>query len=115
MAYEIRRAIACRRDLEEIFDHLMTSHVNLGSSTAEAFDLAARRLSAIEQEIQTLGRTPHQGTLWPEILPGLRWVTKNRAIFYFRVDDAARRLDLLAIFHGTQDHKAHILTRIAKG
>ena len=55
--------------------------------------------------MQALGQAPLQGTLWPDLLPDLRWVIKNRAIFYFRVDERAAVLRVLAIFFGGQDHR----------
>ncbi|MBU2961380.1 type II toxin-antitoxin system RelE/ParE family toxin [Citreicella sp. C3M06] len=115
MVYEIRRAVACRRDLESIFDHLLNAYGDLGASPQEAFDQAVNRLHGIEEDIDALARQPHQGTLWPEVMDGLRWVTRRRAIFYFRIDETARRIDLLAVFFGGQDHKVQILARIRQG
>jgi len=112
VAYEVRRSLACRRDLEVVFDHLAAAYEELGDSVEDAFGRAEARLAQIEDELDGLGAAPHQGTLWPEVMDGLRWTTKNRAIFYFTVDDATRIVNVLAVFFGGQDHKAHILRRI---
>lgn len=115
MVYEARRSVACRRDLESIFDFLIDAHRNLGASAEGAVDRAARRIAAIEDDIDVLGAAPHQGALRPDIMDGLRWVAKDRAIFYFLVDHSAGRIDLLAVFFGGEDHKARILDRMRVG
>ncbi len=51
----------------------------------------------------------------PELLPGLRRVTKNQAIFHFDVDDGEKTLRVLAIFFGGQDHQRHMLKRLVSG
>jgi plasmid stabilization system protein ParE len=60
----------------------------------------------------SLGEKPHQGTLRPELLPGLRSVTKQRAIFYFIVDEPKRQVRVLAVFFGGQDHQRQMLRRL---
>ncbi|MFN3614420.1 MAG: type II toxin-antitoxin system RelE/ParE family toxin, partial [Rubrimonas sp.] len=112
MAYEVRRSVACRRDLAVILDHLIAAHLALGEGPDEAFERAVRRIRAIEDAIDALGAAPHQGTLRPDLMAGLRWVAKDRAVFYFVADDAAARVDLLAVFFGGQDHRARMLERI---
>ena len=48
----------------------------------------------------------------PDTMPDLRRVTKDRAIIYFRVVEAAKRVQFLAIFFGGQDHQNHMLSRL---
>lgn len=112
MAYEVVRSARCDADLDVIFDFLVRSHEELGESTDVAIERAASRLRDIEHDLQRLGDTPHQGSLWPEVRDGLRWVTMRRAIFYFVVDDDAARVSVLAVFHGGQDHRRAVLERI---
>lgn len=112
MVYKVRRSLAARGDIEAIFDFLVESFEGLGDVAGAAFERAVLRIEQIEDAMEALGAAPHQGTLWPEVMPGLRWTTKDRAIFYFIVDDDACRLDVLAVFFGGQDHKRHILDRI---
>ncbi len=44
--------------------------------------------------------------------PGLRHVTKGRAIFYFFIDEATKSVHGLAVFFGGQDHHQHMLARL---
>lgn len=115
MVYEVRRSVACRLDIESVFDFLFDAHLSLGESIVGSIDRAARRIALIEGAIDALGSVPHQVTLRPDLMAGLRWVSKDRAVFYFIVDDAARRIDLLAVFFGGEDHKQRILERIRVG
>jgi plasmid stabilization system protein ParE len=111
--FEVIRSEDCDLDLELIFDHLFAAYSELGDPVRDAFVRAERRLLEIEGEIDRLGRVPYQGTLDPRIMDGLRHVTKNSAVFYFIADEAERRVRVLGVFFGGQDHRAHILRRIA--
>lgn len=115
MVWRVERSEATDRDLEAIFDFLFETAIGFGDSPEEAFDRAARRIGAIEAAMLGLGRAPRQGTLHPDLLPGLRHVTKDRTIFYFDLDEAARRVRVLAIFHGGQDHRRRALIRLLRG
>lgn len=63
--------------------------------------------------MERLGAAPFQGTLLPDLMPDLRRVTKDRAIFYFRVFETAKQIQILAVFFGGQDHQMHMLRRLA--
>lgn len=115
MVFEVRRSLACRRDLDQLFDHLLQSYLDLGERSDSAFERAVARIEEIESRIDALGAAPHQGTLWPEVLPGLRWTTKDRAIFYFIVDDIEDIVRVLAVFYSGQDHHAQMRGRITSG
>ncbi|WP_226629012.1 type II toxin-antitoxin system RelE/ParE family toxin [Alloyangia pacifica] len=115
MAYRVLRAAAVERDLELIFDFVASSAEALGEPAEAAFDMAARRIGGILDAMEGLGAVPHQGTRRPELGPALRHVTKDRAIFYFDVDDAAEELRVLAVFFGGQDHDRRILLRLLTG
>ena len=65
--------------------------------------------------MERLGRAPFQGTLREELRPGLRQVTRNRAVFYFEVDAAGKELRVLAVFFGSQDHVVRMLHRLGRG
>lgn len=112
MAWTVERAEDTDRDLEAIFDFLFDAAVGFGDSPAEAFDRATARLAAIEEAM--LGRAPRQGTTDPDLPPGLRHTTKDRAIFYFELDEAARRVRVLAVFFGGQDHRRAMLVRLLR-
>lgn len=112
--FEVVRSRASDRDLEVILDHLIETYQALGDPFPEALERAAARIRAIEGDMERLSHAPFQGTLREDILPGLRQVTKNRAIFYFLTDDPAGLIRILAIFFGGQDHLAHMLRRIGR-
>lgn len=115
MAYKVSRSTACDADLDAIFDYLFLTYQELGDDAAEAFERAATRVLRIDADLRALGEVPHQGTLEPRIMDGLRHVTKDRAVFYFTLDEAARELRVLAVFFGGQDHRAHLLARMKAG
>jgi len=112
MRYAVLRARDIDHDLSAIFDFLFESHKAFGEDDETAFARAAARIHGIEDAMAALSRAPHQGTLREEILPGLRAVTKDRAIFYFDVDDESRTLRVLAVFFGGQDHQRRMLARV---
>jgi plasmid stabilization system protein ParE len=112
MRHKVIRSPAAEHDLDAIFDFLFESYVKLGDDADSAFERAAERVPAIDTEMGKLGRTPHQGTLRPELRPGLRSVTKDRAIFYFEVDEEKRVVRVLAVFFGGQDHQRAMLRRV---
>ncbi|MFT3727611.1 MAG: type II toxin-antitoxin system RelE/ParE family toxin [Terricaulis sp.] len=113
MPYRVERALDTDDDLAAIFDFLLNSYIGFGDARDEALERAAVRIEGIEAEMLTLGDIPHQGTLRPELLPGLRSVTKQSAIFYFDVDDDLRLVRVLAIFFGGQDHQRAMLQRLS--
>lgn len=110
--YSVHRSQSCDADLEVIFDHLFGAYCDLGDSVEESLMRAAARLRNIEDALERLGDVPQQGTLEPRIMAGLRHVTKENAVFYFIVDEAAREVRVLGVFFGSQDHRRHILKRI---
>lgn len=114
MAYRVERAHDTDADLEAIFDFLVQSYTEFGEPWAEATDRAAKRLDKISDLMLALGAAPYQGTRRDDILPGLRSVTKDRAIYYFDVDEAAQRVRVLALFFGGQDHRRAMLKRLMK-
>lgn len=110
--FAVVRSAAARHDLELIFDHLFASYREFGDMPDEAYRRAANRIHAIEDAMGRLGRAPFQGTQREDLLPGLRQVTKDAAIFYFTVDEHDERVTVLAIFFGGQDHRLHMLKRL---
>lgn len=113
MSYRVERSLDTDHDLAAIFDFLLNSFMAFGDDRSEALERAAARIEAIEAEMLALGDLPLQGTLRPDLLAGLRSVTKQRAIFYFDVDDDLRLVRVLAIFFGGQDHQRAMLQRLS--
>lgn len=114
MAFKVVRSTTFERDLDLIHDHLVAAYTALGEALIDAFSHAETRIKAIEAELETLARAPHQGTLSSNIAPGLRHVTKDRAIFYFEVDEERQMVLALAVFFGGQDHGRRILERFGR-
>ena len=50
-----------------------------------------------------------------DLMPGLRQGTEDKVIFYFTLDEAKARLNVLAIFYGGQDHQRRMLMRLLGG
>ena len=114
MAFEIVRSRSSIMDLDLIFDHLVESYVRLGETPADAVGIAVTRVNAIKADMNTIARAPYQGTLLNHLAAGVRSVTKNKAVFYFEIDDAAQIVRILAIFFGGQDHRRHMVTRLGR-
>ncbi len=112
MSYCVERSLDTDRDLGAIFDFLMQSCLDFGDGREDACERAAARLEEIEAAMLSLGDVPHQGTLRPDLLPGLRSVTNQRAILYFDVADDRRLVRVLAVFFGGQDHQRAMLGRL---
>lgn len=112
MAWTVERAEDCDQDLELIFDFLVESYLSFGDDIATAFDRAESRVHGIEDALTALALAPFQGTIRTDLLPGLRSVTKDRAIFYFELEGDIQVLRVLAIFFGTQDHQRQMLVRL---
>jgi toxin ParE1/3/4 len=110
--FRIEFSAAAERDFGLIFDHLVASYRGFGESPEAAFAHAETRIRAIRKTADRLATGPHRGVLHPDILPGLRHLTLDRAVYWFDVDDAARRVRVLAVFFGGQDHRRHMLRRL---
>ena len=115
MAFEVEFSADCARDFEAIFDHLFANYVGFGESAEQALSYAALRIAAIRHAAAKLAVSPMRETLRDDVLPGARSVTIDRAIYWFDVDPAARRVRILAIFFGGQDHVRHMLVRLLRG
>lgn len=112
MTYRVVAAADVCRDLELIFDFLFDAAIDLGEDPETALIRASSRIAAIQDAMGGLARAPFQGSLRPELQPGLRVVTKNRAIFYFDLLEDQQLLRVLAVFFGGQDHQRHMLLRL---
>ena len=112
MSYRIEFAEASERDLELIFDHLVESYAGFGESTDQALDHAAQRVTGIRAAAERLALFPERGASRDDILPGLRFMVMDRAIYWYDVDERARKIRVLAFFFGGQDHIRRMLIRL---
>ncbi|HRE45091.1 MAG TPA: type II toxin-antitoxin system RelE/ParE family toxin [Terricaulis sp.] len=115
MSYRVARLSQANDDLDALFDFLLESYLHFDDDLEAAVERASQRVARIKADLRALGKTPHQGTLLPHLMPGLRNVTKDRAIFYFTVDDDAQLVRVLAVFFGGQEHQRAMLKRLASG
>jgi plasmid stabilization system protein ParE len=112
MQFAIEFSAEAERDFELIFDHLFESYLGFGESAEEALDHGARRILDIRKAADTLASFPIRGTVRDDILPGVRYLTIDRAIYWFDVDETAAKVRILAVFFGGQDHVRHMLVRL---
>jgi len=112
MRFAIEFSADAERDFGFIFDHLFESYVAFGEGTEEALDHAARRVMDIRKAADRRASFPLRGAARDEILPGIRFLAIARAIYWFDVDQTARKVRILAVFFGGQDHIRHMLVRL---
>ena len=110
--WSVESAAATARDFELIFDHLQQSYLEFGEDAETALERAVARIRGIHQAGLDIARAPHQGTLRTDILPGVRFVRRDRAVFWFVADDTRETVRILAVFFGGQDHIRHMMTRM---
>ncbi len=112
MRFAIEFSADAERDFGLIFDHLFESYVAFGEGTEEALDHAARRVMDIRKAADRLASFPLRGTARDDVLLGIRFLAIARAIYWFEVDPTARKVRILAVFFGGQDHTRHMLVRL---
>ena len=114
MAFTVEFSAESERDFELIFDHLFKSYTGFGETTETALDHAARRIMEIRQAAEQLSSFPIRGTARADVLPGVRFVAIDRAIYWFDIDEAERKVRILAVFFGGQDHVRRMLLRLLR-
>lgn len=112
MKFSVDRVPSVDRDVADILNFLIESYRSFGDDEEAALARAADRVRKIEEAMPSLGNPPHQGTKREDLAPGVRSVTKNRAIYYFDVNEHRRVLRILAVFFGGQDHTRRMLQRL---
>lgn len=112
MRFAIEFSADAERDFGLIFDHLLESYVAFGEGTEEALDHAARRVMDIRKAADRRASFPLRGTARDDILPGIRFLAIARANCWFDVDQTARKVHILAVLFGAQDHIRHMLVRL---
>ncbi|MBM3557535.1 MAG: type II toxin-antitoxin system RelE/ParE family toxin [Alphaproteobacteria bacterium] len=114
MAFAVEYSAESERDFELIFDHLFESYVGFGESPEESWKHAAHRIKRIRKAADRLKTFPIRGTRRDDVLPGVRYLAIDRAVYWFDVDEPARKVRVLAIFFGGQDHVRHMLARLLR-
>lgn len=114
MRFAIEFPVESERDFELIFDYLFAAYRRFGDNSSEAFERAAGRILATREQAQSLAVFPVRGTPRPDVRPGVRYVTVDRATYWFLVDERKRRVRILAVFFGPHDHVRHMLVRLLR-
>ena len=116
MGFHLELTAEAERDFGLIYDHLLRSYLDFGESLESAIDHAEARVREIRanrcRAAERILTAPHRGERHDDIRPGLRHVTIERAVYWFDVDEARRRVRVLAVFLGGQEHVRHMLVRL---
>jgi plasmid stabilization system protein ParE len=80
MPFVIEFSAESERDFELIFDHLFESYLGFGENVEEALDHSMRRVLDIRKAADRLLTFPVRGILCDDILPGVRYMSIDRAI-----------------------------------
>lgn len=112
MDFRLEFSVEAERDFELIFDHLFDSYRSLGESLKDALDHAAARVMGMRAAASRILTAPYRGESHDDILPGLRHLTIERAIYWFEIDEAHGTVRVLAVFFGRQDHVRRMLRRL---
>ena len=112
MAFRLEYSAQAERDFELIFDHFLESYISFGESVETAIGHAEARVLEIRATANRILTAPYRGERHDDILPGLRHLTVNRAIYWFDVHEEKETIRILAVFFGGQDHVRHMLARL---
>ncbi|MBM5813975.1 MAG: type II toxin-antitoxin system RelE/ParE family toxin [Cyanobacteria bacterium M_DeepCast_100m_m1_067] len=99
-------------DLALIEAHLMGAYQAFGEQPVEAAQHAQARLEAIITAAERLALAPLRGEAHDDLLPGLRHLTLDSAVYWFRPLPPVREIQVLAVVFGGQDHQRHMLVRL---
>ena len=105
---------AAGEDLDLIETHLSEAYRSFGESPIQAAAHATERVDAILTNAERLASAPYRGQARDDLLPGLRHLTLDGAVYWFIVNEAALQVQVLAMFFGGQDHQRHMLVRLLK-
>lgn len=114
MPFAVEFSAGSERDFELIFDHLFENYTGFGENPDEALKRAAHRIMGTRRAAGRLATFPVRGTARDDVLPGVRYLTIDRAMYWFDVDEAAQKIRILAIFFGGQDHVRRMLVRLLR-
>jgi len=114
-AYKVVFSKDAELDFELVFDFLFESHLSFDEDIETAIKQAEKKTQTIRKAADKLARHPFRGTLHDDILPGLRHITIDRAIYWFDLLEDQGLVRILAIFYGGQDHHTKMLTRLLGG
>jgi toxin ParE1/3/4 len=111
-AWTVVFAEAALADLILIEDHLTAAYLGFGDSPGAAARHARTRIEAIIAAAERLASAPFRGAAHDDLLPQLRHLALDNAVYWFLTDRAAQQVKVLAIFFGSQDHQRHMMVRL---
>jgi toxin ParE1/3/4 len=112
MAWRIEFSADAECDIDILFRHLADSYVAFGEPRMVAASRAVERIGRILDRTERIARAPYRGERHDDLLPDLRHLTLDRAIYWYRIDDTRQVVSILAIFYGGQDHVRQMLLRL---
>ena len=112
MVFRLEFSVEAERDFGLIFDHLLRSYLEFGESLESAIDHAETRIVEIRAAAERILTAPHRGERHDDILPGIRHLAIEGAIYWFDIDEAHETVRVLAVFFGRQDHVRHMMARL---
>lgn len=74
--------------------------------------MPAERIDAIISAAERLATAPLRGEAHDDLLPGLRHLALDRAVYWFRQQPQLREIQVLAVIFGGQDHQRRMLVRL---
>ncbi len=99
-------------DLVLITEHLTQAYCGFGEPLAEANRHAQLRIEAIIVEAERLATAPLCGESRDDLMPGLRHLALDRAVYWFRPRAEQQKIQVLAVFFGGPDHQRRMLVRL---
>ena len=112
MTWTIDVSAAAERDIDLLFEHLADSYVSFGEPRTAAAAHTLERVGRILDAMERIAAAPYRGEVHDDLLPGLRHLTLERAIYWYRLAEDIETVQVLAIFYGGQDHVRHMLLRL---
>ena len=107
-------AAAAVDDLALIEQHLIEAYQSFGEGPEDAALHAAARIEAMLTTAERLATAPFRGEAHDDLLPGLRHLSLESAIYWFTVDKPTRQIQVLALFFGGQDHQRRMMVRLLR-
>jgi toxin ParE1/3/4 len=91
---------------------LTQSYCGFGEPLAEAKRHAEVRIEAIITAAERLATAPFRAESHDDLLPGLRHLALDRAVYWCRPRAGQREIQVLAVPFGGQDHQHRMLVRL---
>ncbi len=96
MAFRLEFSAEAARDFGLIFDHLLEGYISFGESLERAIEHAEARVLEIRATPDRILSALRRGKSHDNILPGLRHLTINRAIYWFEVNEEKKTVHMPA-------------------